>query len=339
MYLRLCILFPVLGALPTLSTAYQNPIRDPGPDPSMVFADGQYFLTYTSFDSITITRSKTLSGLATGETKTIWTDSDSSRNGNMWAPEIHQIDGKWHVFYSSCDSTLECCDSCRTRVLEGCLGPNPYDCSYSYLAGLVPAVGSQGGPQKDKAFSIDGTYLEIPDKGRYHVLSIIDQDENQSLAIAELDTDTWTVGGWNVISVPDQAWEVSGSPVNEGPHPLYHAGQIWLSYSGSYCGTPDYALGLLKYNGGDPLLKSSWEKTGPVFSKANGNYGTGHNAFFTSPDGTEIWNVFHATSNADGSCGTDRYTMTQVLTFDQDNTPDFGEPQLLSAVLVAPSGE
>ncbi|KAL5321219.1 hypothetical protein ACEPPN_012032 [Leptodophora sp. 'Broadleaf-Isolate-01'] len=329
----------LLGALLPLTTAFQNPIRAPGPDPSVVYADGNYHLTYTSYNSITITRSQTLSGLLNGETKTIWTDSDPLKNANMWAPEIHQIDGTWYMFYSACNSQLTCCDSCHTRVLRGCAGPNPFDCSYSYLAELVPPTGSQGGLNKDFAFSIDGTYLEIPGKGRYHVLSIIDENNLQSVAITELDTEAWTVKGWNVISVPDQDWEVSGSPVNEGPHPLYHNGEIWLSYSGSFCGTPNYALGLLKYNGGDPLLRSSWNKTGPVLSQANGNYGTGHNCFFSSPDGTEIWNAFHATSNSGGSCGGDRYTMAQIVTFDDSNTPMLGVPQPLDSQLVAPSGE
>ncbi|KAH9210671.1 glycosyl hydrolase [Leptodontidium sp. 2 PMI_412] len=294
----------LLGALLPLTTAFQNPIRAPGPDPSVVYADGNYHLTYTSYNSITITRSQTLSGLLNGETKTIWTDSDPLKNANMWAPEIHQIDGTWYMFYSACNSQLPC-----------------------------------WGPNKDFAFSIDGTYLEIPGKGRYHVLSIIDENNLQSVAITELDTEAWTVKGWNVISVPGQDWEVSGSPVNEGPHPLYHNGEIWLSYSGSFCGTPNYALGLLKYNGGDPLLRSSWNKTGPVLSQANGNYGTGHNCFFTSPDGTEIWNAFHATSNSGGSCGGDRYTMVQIVTFDDSNMPMLGVPQPLDSQLVAPSGE
>lgn len=217
MYFALSVI-PLIGALASLSTAFQNPIRSPGPDPSMVYADGHYHLTYTSYNSITITRSPTLSGLLNGETKTIWTDSDPLKNANMWAPEMHQIDDTWYMFYSACNSQEPCCDSCHTRVLRGCAGPNPFDCSYNYLAELVPPTGSQGGPNRDFAFSIDGTYLEIPGKGRYHVLSIRDENSLQSLAITELDTEAWTVKGWNVISVPDQDWEVSGFPVNEGPH-------------------------------------------------------------------------------------------------------------------------
>ncbi|EEU33844.1 uncharacterized protein NECHADRAFT_18397, partial [Fusarium vanettenii 77-13-4] len=281
--------------------AFQNPIRRPGPDPSVVYADGYYHLTYTTYNHIEITKAAKLGDLINGETKTIWTDTNRTRSANMWAPEIHRIDDIWYMFYSSCNADLP----------------------------------------------IDGTYLEIPGKGRFHVLSIINKDLLQSIAITRLDTENWTVDGWHVISIPDQPWEMnttnsnpnSITAVNEAPHPLYHNGEIWLSYSGSYCGTPNYALGLLHYNGGDPLKASSWDKIGPVFSQANGNYGTGHNCFFTSPDGSQIWNAFHATSNSRGSCGGDRYALAQLVTFKPGQTPEFGVPQPLSAVLDPPSGE
>ncbi|KAF5027828.1 hypothetical protein F66182_55 [Fusarium sp. NRRL 66182] len=338
----------LLGSLYAASSeAFQNPIRRPAPDPSLVYAGGYYHLTYTSYDRIDIVRAKKLGELLDGEIKTIWTDTNSTRNANMWAPEIHKIDDVWHMFYSSCDSSLPCCDSCHTRVLRGCNEAGPFDCTYTHLADLIPPKGTQGGPNADFAFSIDGTYLEIPGKGRYHVLSIINKDSLQSLAITNLDTENWTVDGWHVISVPDQDWErntTNSDPsgivaINEAPHPLYHKGKIWLAYSGSFCGTPNYSIGLLRYNGGDPLKASSWIKQGPVFSQGNGNYGTAHNCFFTSPDGKETWNAFHATSNPRGSCGGDRFTLAQPVFFKGNKTPKFGVPQPLSAIIKPPSGE
>lgn len=50
-------------------------------------------------------------------------------------------------------------------------------------------------------------------------------------------------------------------------------------------------------------------------------------------------NAYHATSNAGGSCGRDRFTLAQIVTFDENNNPDFGVPQPLSAILEPPSGE
>lgn len=185
---------------------YQNPVRRyGGPDPSMVYVDGAYHLTYTSDTHIQITRSPTLNGLADGDTRTIWTDSNVTRSAHLWAPEIHQIDDVWYMFYSSCRGDEPCCGSCQTRILQGCGGPNPYDCEYDHLADLVPPPGRQGGRYKNETFSIDGTFLEIPGRGRYHVMSALNEGGLQSIQITELDTDTWTVSGWNVISSPDQA--------------------------------------------------------------------------------------------------------------------------------------
>lgn len=157
----------------------------------------------------------------------------------MWAPELHQIDNVWYMFYSSCDSAQPCCDSCSTRVLRGCDSAGPYDCQFEHLADLIPPEGQRGGRDDNFAFSIDGTFLEVPGFGRYHVLSIRDKEFNQALAITTLDTHEWTVGAWHVISIPDQPWErnVTGAAsipqadlvgVNEAPHvsprslPRYH---------------------------------------------------------------------------------------------------------------------
>lgn len=134
-----------------------------------------------------------------------------------------------------------------------------------------------------------------------------------------------------------------------------------IVYSASDCWGASYQLGLLTYAGsGDPLQASSWTKKGPVFSSANGNYGTGHNgyvpssssssslapcqiadsgSFFTSPDGTETWNVYHATANSQGACDSNRYTMAQEVNWNSDGTPDFGKAPALSTVLQGPSGE
>ena len=102
----------------------------------------------------------------------------------------------------------------------------------------------------------------------------------------------------SIISSPTEAWEMAeplqGQPaaVNEGPNPLYQPNRTWLSFSASWCGTPTYALGLLAYDGtGDPTSAASWIKSQqPAFAQANGSFvGTGHNVFFSSPDGREVW--------------------------------------------------
>lgn len=203
---------------------------------------------------------------------------------------------RWYIFYTAGDGDP---GNQRSYVIQGCK-TNPYDCTYTFQAELTPAPGGQGGNDLNDAWSIDGTYLVINNQS-YHVVSAINPQGSQSIQITELDTTAWTVGPWSIISSPTNDWEMaqtsvngpgSGEPtaVNEGPNPLYHNGNTWLSFSASWCGTANYSLGLLAYDGsGDPLSEASWTKTGPVFQSGNSNYGTGHNVFFQSPDGTEIW--------------------------------------------------
>ena len=127
-----------------------------------------------------------------------------------------------------------------------------------------------------------------------------------------------------------------------GRRGLQRNGRTFIVYSASHCSTPDYKLGMLTYNGGDPLDSSSWVKSpNPVFQRynANGVYGPGHNGFFKSPDGTEDWIVYHANASASGGCDINRTTRAQKFTWNADGTPNFGTPVALGVTLTAPSGE
>lgn len=165
---------------------------------------------------------------------------------------------RWHIYYSAGPDPL---GDQSSHVLVG--GSSPWD-AFSYLG------------QLRNEWSIDGTILRFPDQ-MYFVYSGFQENGKQSLYIAPL-TSASTTGEAKLLSSPDAEWESQGDfPVNEGAHALYHGGKTFLTFSGSYCWTPSYALGLLTYISGDPMEASNWAKTGPVFSSANGNYGTGHN--------------------------------------------------------------
>ena len=63
-------------------------------------------------------------------------------------------------------------------------------------------------------------------------------------------------------------------------------------------------------------------------------------SFFTSPDGTEIWNAFHAENQfPQGSCGNARYTMAERVYFNETGDPVFERAMRLSMEQTAPSGE
>ncbi|KAK0614527.1 glycosyl hydrolase [Immersiella caudata] len=299
------------------ASTFSNPLRTRnGSDPFLVYVDGYYYLMTTTWRDLQIIRAKTLEGLKTGESKTIYTMANPKPDGNdVWAPELHKINGTWHVYYSQ---------DRFSWVLTG--GPTPW--------------GEYTNNQRvHEEWGIDGTVAEIPGWGHYYVFSC-ERDELQSLCIATMNNAT-SVGPISLLSQPLEPWERVEIPVNEGPAPLHHGNKTWIAYSASFCKTPDYQIASLLWDGeSDPLEQSSWKKSdGPLFSSANGNYGTAHNFFFTSPDGTEIWNIYHATQNSSGSCGSDRQTFAQKVNWSADGSPDLGIPVKAGEILQAPSGE
>jgi uncharacterized membrane protein len=93
------------------------------------------------------------------------------------------------------------------------------------------------------------------------------------------------------------------------------------------------------------LNPTSWVKSGPVFAKdpSKGVYGTGHNGFFTSPNG-ETWQVYHANpkSSSDLSnetCVDFRTARIQKVNFDGNGNPVFGTPNGLHESFALPGGD
>lgn len=55
----------------------------------------------TNFVDLRMTRATTLEGLKKGETKLVWADPTPDRCCHVWAPEMHYIDGAWHIYYAA----------------------------------------------------------------------------------------------------------------------------------------------------------------------------------------------------------------------------------------------
>lgn len=274
--------FSVLVALIdySLGASFTNPLKTKdGSDPFIVHSgDGYYYLLTTTWSNIQVTRSKTLGGLKTGQTKVVWSDPTASRCCNVWAPEVHWIDNSWWIYYTA--GTSANLDGQRSHVLRGmgALKPNPQESGQTDdgIGGATPWDTYSYAGQLLNEWAIDATILRFPNKN-YFVYSC-QRGGLQSLCIAPMNSPT-SLGAVSTLSQPTLAWERIGEfPVNEGPAAMYHGGKTYLTYSASQCWSPSYQLGLLTYNGqGDPLSSSSWTKSGPVFSSANGNYGTAHN--------------------------------------------------------------
>ncbi|WP_211116540.1 glycoside hydrolase family 43 protein [Glycomyces buryatensis] len=304
-----------------------NPLVPNGADPWLEYYDGNYYMAATTWDStVTMRSSPTLAGLADASAEVVWDDAGAAdRCCSHWAPEFHQIDGTWYLMYTSGNSQTNF-DGQRLHVLRS-TGDTPAG-PYEFMSTPMP-----------DRWNIDGTYLELGDQ--LYMLWSEWYGEDQSNWIAEM-SDPWTLveGTETIISQPEHDWETVGGRVNEAPEVLQHDGDTFIVYSASQCATADYKLGMLTYNGGDPLDRSSWPKSDePVFEQGNGVYTTGHNGFFTSPDGSEHWLVYHGNDDPEGGCGSSRSTRVQPFTFNEDGTPNFGEPVGNGVEIPAPSGE
>jgi GH43 family beta-xylosidase len=319
---------------------FTNPVKtQKGADPWLEYYNGNYYLVTTTFtNKLLMRKSPTLAGLSTAPSVEIWSDTTAGRNANIWAPEIHFLDGKWYLYYSAAQADATCCDTQRTHVLESS-GSDPMG-TYTYK-NILTDDSLTPGPAAAQGWLIDASVLKHDNK-LYLLGSGKINGSTQSLVIAPMSNPYTLSGPFTIISSPTLSWETSGGPVNEGPEPLYRNGRTFLTFSASSCSTADYKLGQLELTGSDPLNPASWtKKQTPVFQRndANGVYGPGHNGFFTSPDGTENWIVYHANSAANGGCGNARTTRAQKFTWNADGTPDFGNPVATGVTLAGPSGE
>jgi GH43 family beta-xylosidase len=168
------------------------------------------------------------------------------------------------------------------------------------------------------------------------------RDSNPHIYIVAM-SNPWTVtGSRTAISAPTYAWEQQGTPMNEGPVAIQRNGRTFVTYSASACQGPDHKIGQLTYTGGDVLSAASWvKKSTPIFQRNDtaGVYGPGHHGFFTSPDGTEDWIVYHANSSPSQGCGATRTIRIQRVSWNADGSPNLGVPVSTSTVLAPPSGE
>ncbi|MDQ0343755.1 family 43 glycosylhydrolase [Lederbergia wuyishanensis] len=312
----------------TVSTSeFANPVNIAGADPHvMLHSDGYYYFTRTLGHRLDVWKSRTLTGIDLGERKTVWTTPPHLRD--IWAPEIHFINGKWYIYYTA---NTGCGDACRgIYVLEN--------------SSADPLEGEwvDKGKVNTEYSGLDGTVFEHNGQMyfAYAAYGNWSGQHGSAIAIAQM-SNPWTLSGENnILTYPEYEWEKKGMHVNEGAVILKRDDKIFLIFSGSACWEDDYAIGMLTTSVNSNLLDpASWSKSPePLFSKSieNGVYGPGHNSFVQTKDGTEEWIVYHGNSAPGQGCGA-RPTRMQKITWNDDGTPNFGVPT--NGPLEVPSAE
>src|SRR2546423_6239316 len=250
----------------------------------MIFHGGFYYYSEARDKRhIWIRRSLTIGGIGQDQGVCVWSAPARGLNSNnVWAPELHLIDGKWFIYYAADDGDN---DNHRMWVLES-EGSDPrgrYHCRGALETG---------------GWAIDGTILTFDDGRRYFFWSGWPGRRNgqQNLYVAAMKDPATIAGERVLIATPDQAWERVAMPICEGPQVLKRNGDIFIVYSASASWTADYCLGLLVNQTNDLLNPAAWEKRGPVLQKTPHVWGIGHCSFVQSPCQTEDWILYHSKS-------------------------------------------
>jgi GH43 family beta-xylosidase len=333
------------GAAPACT--FVNPIAR-GADPWVTRHDGDYYNVQSEDRGIKVYRSSTLTGIRQHGVL-VWTAPASGWNhANVWAPELHFFDGHWYIYYAAASVEGGPFVHQRAGVLESVTG----DAQGAYVDRGMLYTGPEVATGRDPIWAIDLTVARI-DGTLYAVWSgwsdntpapgPLPDRKPQQLYIARM-ANPWTINSDRVmIAAPTASWERGTElDLQEGPEFLQHGRETFVVYSTRESWLPEYKLGQLRLSpaNADPLVASSWVKSGPVFtgSPAVGVYGVGHASFTTSPDDAEQWIVYHSKSKRAPGWN-DRVIRMQKFGWKPDGSPDFGTPVPNGAPIPVPSGQ
>ena len=316
---------------------YTNPLKVQFGDPFVLFNEGMYYMYgtgggadkgFSAYSSKDLVNWKPEGQVYYHNNKNGWSDPNAAWGGAYWAPEVYKVKGKFYLFYSAQWKVNEAKEEENFKigvaVSDKPTGPfidlaqKPlFDPGYpiidanvffdangrSYLyysrAAYKHPVESEIAAQAKKS----GKYKEIEESWVYGV---------------ELKSDFSGVIGKPVmilrppVKLADKqsAWEslsVTTGEVNrrwtEGSVTFKKDGIYYIMYSANHFGGAHYAVGYATSN--SPLGPFKKSDTNPVLqqntTKGGLVSGTGHNSIIYSPDGKEMFCVYHGRTTATGS--------------------------------------
>lgn len=263
-------------------------------DPWLYYRKGRgYFFTASvpEYDRIVLRFSENLGDLPQAQERIIWRrHSQGPMSEHIWAPELHEIDGAWYVYFAA--GQKDDIWNIRPYVLV-CHG-DPMTDPWEELGQMQKA---EDDPYSFTDFSLDMTQFEKDGK-RYAIWAqkTGGQFGISNLYIGELATPNVLATVPVMLSTPDYRWERIGFWVNEGPAVIEKNGRIFVFFSASATDA-NYCMGMMHCaSDADVLDPQSWTKLNtPIFTSDNpwSLYGPGHNSFTKDENDRDIL-VFHA---------------------------------------------
>jgi len=255
----------------------------------------------------------------------------------VWAPELHYLEGRWHIYFAASDGKNEnhLAYVLRSKTRDP-LG------EYELFGPLATGEGPDG--RSPNIWAIDMTVLTL--KGRlYAVWSGWDAPgtDRQYLYIAQMASPTRLAAPRTRICANDgHLWErIERRPgargLNEAPQVFQSPKATAIVYSCGASWLPTYKLGLLEFVGNDPLNSKSWKKRKrPMFEGSGDIHGVGHSCFVQSLDGEAWWHIYHAKRSR--QAGWQRAVYAQPMSVGSLGYPIFGRPHEAGSPLPLPAG-
>ena len=255
-----------------------------GDDPYVIEHDGSYYYCWSN-GGVMVAKIDGLDKIVKDNGVRVF---DRANGGfeNVWAPELHYIDGNWYIYVAMCEGTG---DNAAHRMY--CLKGTTQDPTDPFeLVGKVT-------DSTDK-WAIDGTVFKYNNE-LYTVWSGWpgDHDGQQNLYIAHM-SNPWTIDSERVLisapTLPYERYDTSPCAVNEGPAVLVQDGRVIVVYSCNGSWGDNYSLTAVYCDTGNLLHPRSWNKLEkPLLIKGKQTYGPGHCSFTTAEDGS-TWVIYHA---------------------------------------------
>lgn len=265
-----------------------NSMADPG-----VFkdTDGTYYMYvtgngYPTFSSKDLVNWKYEKKVFTGSNRK-WATT------GFWAPEVFKFNNKYYLTYTGA------VDGETPKRIGLAVSNSP----------LGPFVDVSDQPffiQSEARGTIDSHFYIDEDNRIYlYYTCVLDNEyfpgsskKRSEIWVVEVAQDLSSTTGTPVmLTYPVQSWEFNpnnNNYWNEGAHVFKHNNIYYLMFSANcYC-VADYGVGYAtSYSPMGPFVKSS---SNPILSRSGvaGMSGTGHNTVVMSPDGSEMFCIYHS---------------------------------------------
>ena len=208
-----------------------------------------------------------------------------------WAPEVYKVGDAFYMVYSA------------ARDVGGVTRHSIGVATSQSPAG--PFTDLYDHPLYDPGYNvIDASLLFDGDKiylyySRDCSENLIDGKKVSQVCGIEVKSDlSGIVGEPAVLTTPTEPWETkTGSTLwNEGPCVLKQNGVYYLMYSANYFGSASYCVGYATAS--SPLGPYKKAPENPILEgDGKATAGTGHCNYFRSPDGSELYLVYHSRAN------------------------------------------